>query len=135
MRLVDPHTGRSYLEKRRRRIAEPNQPRELTFSCYRRYAFLGRDRTREWFREALTEARSKFNFQLWAYVLMPDHVHLLVNPGDAPENMSRFLQALKEPVARQAIGHMKSNAPQWLGRLAVREGSRAASLLAAGGRL
>jgi hypothetical protein len=27
----------------------------LTFSCYRRYPFLGRERTRGWFREALED--------------------------------------------------------------------------------
>lgn len=74
-----------------------------------------RDRTRQWFIEALDEARTKFAFQLWAYVLMPEHVHLLVYPGDAPERMSRFLQAVKEPVARKGIRYLESNAPAWLG--------------------
>jgi hypothetical protein len=34
MRIVDPQTGKSYLEKRRRRFNEPGQPRALTFSCF-----------------------------------------------------------------------------------------------------
>jgi len=116
MRLVDPKTGKSYVEKRRVRYDEPGQPRELTFSCYHHYAFLGRDRTREWLCEALDEARSEFGFQLWAYVLMPDHVHILAYPGDAVQRMSRFLQAVKEPVARKAIRYLKSSAPDWLAR-------------------
>jgi hypothetical protein len=33
-----------------------------------------------------------------------------------------FLQAVKEPVARKAIGHLKSNAPEWLARVTVRQG-------------
>lgn len=61
---------------------------------------------------------------VWAYVLMPDHVHLVVNPGYAPEQMSRFLQAVKEPVARRAIAYLKVNAPHWLRRLTVQEGGR-----------
>jgi hypothetical protein len=93
MRIVDPETGRNYVEKRRVRCHEPGQPRELTFSCYRHYAFLGRDRTRAWLCEALQDARAKFGFQLWAYALMPEHIHVLVDPGDAPQRMSRFLQA------------------------------------------
>src|SRR5271167_3225186 len=99
MRIVDPKTGHSYLEKRRRRYPEPGQPRELTFSCFRRFRFLERERTREWFREALQAAQAKCGYRIWAYVLMPEHVHLLVYPGDAPEQMSRFLQDVKEPVA------------------------------------
>jgi hypothetical protein len=31
MRIVDPETGRSYIEKRRVRYNEPGQPRELTY--------------------------------------------------------------------------------------------------------
>src|SRR5205807_7770992 len=103
MRIVDPETGRSYVEKRRVRYNEPGQPRELTFSCYRHFAFLGRDRTREWLVEALAKASTQFAFRLWAYVFMPEHVHLLIYPDDAPQRMSGFLQAVKEPVARKAI--------------------------------
>ncbi len=133
MKIVDPVTGKSYFEKRRRRYNETNQPRELTFSCYRRLPFFSRERTCEWFIEALEKARARFGFQLWAYVLMPDHVHLLVNPGGtsltssegrAGAEMSRFLQAVKEPVARQAIAFLKANSPQWLARLTVHEGQR-----------
>lgn len=124
MRIVDPVTGRAYLEKRRVRYNEPGQPRELTFSCYQRYPFLSQDRTRQWLGEALEEARRTFGYQLWAYVFMPEHVHLLVYPGEAPERMSRFLQAVKEPVARRAIAHLKRHEPSWLARVTVREGQR-----------
>ena len=124
MRIVDRATGRRYVEKRRVRYNEPGQPRELTFSCYRQYAFLNRDLTRQWLCEALDQARTKFGFQLWAYVIMPEHVHLLVYPGDVPERMSDFLRAVKEPVARKAIAHLESTAPHWLERLTVPEGPR-----------
>jgi putative transposase len=86
--------------------------------------FLLRPRVCEWFREALEAARAKFGVQLWAYVLMPEHAHLLVYPGEAPEQMSRFLQALKEPVARKAVAFLQANDPAWLARLTVREGRR-----------
>jgi putative transposase len=124
MRITNPQSGRSYVEKRRRRYAEPGQPRELTFSCYRRYPFLNKERTREWFRRALEDARPAYDFNIWAYVLMPEHVHLLIYPGQTPEHMPRFLQDLKEPVARQAIDYLKAQAPAWLARLRVREGKR-----------
>jgi putative transposase len=61
---------------------------------------------------------------LWAYVLMPEHADLLVYPGEAPEHMSRFLQARKEPVARKAVAFLQANDPGWLARLTVREGRR-----------
>jgi putative transposase len=55
---------------------------------------------------------------------MPEHVHVLVYPGEAPERMARFLQSLKERVARKAIRHLESNAAEWLARVTVREGPR-----------
>jgi REP element-mobilizing transposase RayT len=55
---------------------------------------------------------------------MPEHVHVLVYPPDAPQRMSGFLQAVKEPVARKAIRYLKSAAPQWLAPVTVREGPR-----------
>src|SRR5271165_2802010 len=108
MKLVDPKTGHAYLEKRRRRYAEPGQPRELTFACYRRFCFLEGERIREWFRDSLQAARTQFGFQIWANVLMPEHLHLLVYPGDHPEHVSKFLQRLKAPVARQAMGFLRA---------------------------
>lgn len=48
----------------------------LTFSCYQRLALLSKDRTRQWFLDALDKGRVKHGFDLWAWVIMPEHVHL-----------------------------------------------------------
>jgi putative transposase len=124
MRLINPQSGKGYFQKHRRRYEEPNQPRELTFSCYHRYPFLSRPRVCEWFAEAIETARAKIGMQLWAYVLMPEHVHLLVYPSSAAAKMPGFLKAVKEPVARKAIKFLKANAPEWLDRLKVKEATR-----------
>jgi len=91
MQIVHLESGRTCVDKRRVRYNERGQPRELTFSCYHHYAFLSHDRTREWFYEAWT----RFALQLWAYVVMPEHVHVLAYPGEAPERMSGFLRTVK----------------------------------------
>jgi putative transposase len=124
MRLTDPVTGQTYVEKRRVRYNEAGEPRELTFSCYHQYGFLSRDRTRKWLVESLQKACPEFGFQLWAYVFMPEHVHFLVWPDDAADKMSAFLQAVKEPVARKGVKWLKNHAPEWLPRIMVREGAR-----------
>jgi putative transposase len=124
MEIIDPKTGQTYVRKRRVRYEEPGQPREFTFSCFRQFKFLSSERTCDWFRQALEDGRSKFGFQLWGYVVMPEHIHLLVCPGETAGSVPRFLQAIKEPVARKAIAHLKATAPQWLDRLTVREGKR-----------
>ena len=58
----------------------PGHAHLLTFSCFRRMPLLSKDRTRRWFLEALGAARSALEFDLWAWVIMPEHVHLLIYP-------------------------------------------------------
>jgi putative transposase len=124
VRIRDPHTGRTFIRKRLRRRNEPGQARHLNFSCFRRYRFLGRDRTRQWFLDALQAARQEWEVDLWAYVLMPEHVHLLVYPRGPDASVSGFLDGVKEEVGRKAVTYLKCHAPEWLPRITVREGNR-----------
>jgi putative transposase len=109
------------------------EPHFLTFSCYRRLPLLSKDRTRQWFIEALTEARSKHGFHLWAWVLMPEHVHLLIWPPfsrvDSSDTstigrIAGILADLKRPVGRRAIRYLEDRSPNFLERLTVRNRNR-----------
>lgn len=124
MRIYDAKTGKSYFRKLRKRFDEPGDARELTFSCYKRFPFLSRDRTRQWFIDAMIDARQKFSIDVWAYVMMPEHVHLLIYPRDPAIKIGYVAGSIKEAVARQAINFMEINAPEWLPRITVREGKR-----------
>src|SRR5260370_40153891 len=53
---------------------------------------------------AIDEARTSCGFLLFAYVIMPDHVHLLT---DRPREPSKVLQYIKGIVSRRVIGHLK----------------------------
>ena len=66
--------------KTRQSFNEPGQAHEITFSCYKRLKLLAKERTCLWFLEALDDARKKYQFELWAYVLMPEHAHILILP-------------------------------------------------------
>lgn len=122
MRIVRPTTGESYVSKRRKRIDQLGNARELTFSCYKRFPFLIRDRPRTWFIEALRQAKRKFAIDLWAYVIMPDHVHLIVYPREPNVQVGRVVGTVKEYVARRAIRYLEQHAPEWLARITVQEG-------------
>lgn len=69
------------------------QAHALTFSCYRNRPFLARERTCDWLVEATDSARRQLAFELWAYVFMPDHVHLVVYPKRENHSISRILLA------------------------------------------
>jgi putative transposase len=50
----------------------------ITFSCYQRLPYLNNDRARVVFEEELEKLRQSHQFLLFGYVLMPEHVHLLL---------------------------------------------------------
>jgi putative transposase len=50
----------------------------ITFSCHRRWPLLGTARARDVLVRVLDEVRRKYDFALVGYVVMPEHVHLLI---------------------------------------------------------
>ena len=73
----------------------------LTFSCYRRRAYLTAVGAKDLFEGALERVRQRYLFAVAGYVVMPEHVHLLVNePGRAL--LSKAVQALKLSVSMRS---------------------------------
>ena len=70
----------------------------LTFSCYSRRPYLSTVAAMELFEDALERVRRLYFFAVAGYVVMPEHVHLLVNE---PQRglLSRTIQALKLSVS------------------------------------
>jgi putative transposase len=97
----------------------PGHAHFLTFSCYDRLPLLGKDRTCGWVIEAIEEARRKEAFDLWAWVIMPEHIHLLLWPRNVVYRTERILTALKRPVGIKAIAYLRTHAPRFLERLTV----------------
>jgi putative transposase len=104
-----------------RAIDAPGHAHFLTFSCYQRQPFLTRDRTRRWTIEAIRKACLAHQFHLWAYVIMPEHVHLLVYPVEHPYSSSGFLKTLKQSVASKALLFVRKQAPKFLARMEDRQ--------------
>ena len=103
-----------------KRFNYPGHAHELTFSCYRGYKLLSKDRTRQWFVDSLCRARRKHNFDIWSYVLMPEHVHLTLCPCRDEYDISEILKSIKQPVARKAMNFLRRRNRRWLERLTVR---------------
>jgi len=82
----------------------------VTFSCYRRLPLLGTARARNRFVRILDEVRSRHPFKLIGYVVMPEHVHLLL--GEPKKGTpSKVLQVLKQKVSRALRGKGKKGVP------------------------
>ena len=73
----------------------------LTFSSYRRRPYLSAAGAMELFENALERVRLRYFFAVAGYVVMPEHVHLLVNEP-ARGLLSRAVQALKLSVSMRS---------------------------------
>src|SRR5437667_9180311 len=89
----------------RKAINTPGHAHELTFSCYHRFQFLKAERCCQWLAESIGKAQRRQAFWLWAYVIMPDHVHLIVYPFTEKYRMHRIIESIKQPVGAKAIGY------------------------------
>jgi putative transposase len=73
----------------------------VTFSCYHRLAYLSTPIERSLVETALERARRRYEFAVIGYVVMPEHVHLLLGePGR--ELLAVGIQALKLSAANRA---------------------------------
>jgi REP element-mobilizing transposase RayT len=72
----------------------------ITFSCYRRRALLGSPLARRTFQQTLERVRRWYDLGVFGYVVMPEHVHLLVSE---PEHggLAVAIQMLKQITAQK----------------------------------
>jgi putative transposase len=74
----------------------------VTTSCYRRQPFLGTPRERDLFLNVLERMRRRYRFVVLGYVVMPEHVHLLLSEPQR-DSLSTVLQALKLGYSRRIL--------------------------------
>src|SRR5713101_8172267 len=91
----------------------------LTFSCYRRLPLLKSARARDVFVRELGKLREELDFRLIGYVVMPEHVHLLMSEPRRG-TPSTVLQKLKLRVARK-VRKRRRGAPPGQMRLPFEE--------------
>jgi putative transposase len=72
----------------------------ITFTCYRRLPLLRSIRARNAFVQILGETRDRYGFSLVGYVVMPEHIHLLISEP-TKGTPSTVVQVLKQRVSRR----------------------------------
>ncbi len=82
----------------------------ITCSCYRRLPLLGPVRARNFFVKILGEVRERYGFALVGYVVMPEHIHLLISEPKKG-TPSTVMQVLKQRVSRQLRRTGRRRAP------------------------
>jgi len=89
--------------KKLKRIEVAEHARFLTCSCYRRLPLFQNDQIKQVFADQLVLARDRLGFELFGWVLMPEHFHLLVRTGDPNLSIGKVLFALKKPLAERVL--------------------------------
>jgi putative transposase len=89
-----------------RRYQQSKQSHFVTFSCYRRLPRLLDDRVRDMFVESLERMRRSYGLRVYGYVVMPEHVHLLVSETEV-EALATAIQALKISVSRREMHYQE----------------------------
>jgi putative transposase len=107
--------------KRVKHIHEPGHLHELTFSCYRRLPLLTNDLWQVMLAESIDRAIERHHYRLIAFVLMPEHVHLLVLPERDASTISKLLFAIKRPYSYRIKQLLTEKKSPLLDKLTIRQ--------------
>jgi putative transposase len=81
----------------------------ITTSCYQRRPLLETPRSRDLFLEVMEQTRQRHQFVVVGYVVMPEHVHLLLTEPERG-NPSLVLAALKQAFAHRLLRELRAKA-------------------------
>ncbi len=107
--------------KRVRHFHEPGDLHELTFSCYRRLPLITNDSWRKLLCQSIDRAVQNQAYRLVSFVLMPEHLHLLVLPTAAKVEIEDLLSAIKQPHSVRIKKILTASSSPLLAKLTVRE--------------
>ena len=84
-----------------KRFQRVHQAHFITFRCYHRNPELNAPAAKELFERTLERVRRWYGMCVYGYVVMPEHVHLLVDEPERSE-LAVAIQMLKQIVARKS---------------------------------
>jgi len=71
--------------------------------------------------QSIDEANQELDVRLVAFVFMPEHVHLLIEPSQHEYDISRHLARIKQPLSKKVKASLVAASNPLLDRLTVRE--------------
>ena len=87
------------------RFQHSGQSHFVTFCCYHRRPLLSTDEIRRIFESALERVRRSYRLCVYGYVIMPEHVHLLLSEPQQG-TLADALKSLKQGISRRWIGKL-----------------------------
>ncbi len=100
------------IRKRMVRRDEPGSIWFITASCEHRLPLFTNDAIKAVFVDSLATAREKHGFELFAWVLMPEHFHLLIRTprvlnGRGSMPLAPIMVSIKQSVSQRLVPHWK----------------------------
>lgn len=92
--------------------------RFVTFGCYHRYQLLTDEKIKRIFIDNLNIIRQEYQIKIYGYVIMPEHIHLVLHPPDKMK-MGLMIGHLKALTAKAALGYYRNRKSQILERLRI----------------
>jgi len=83
----------------------------ITCSCYRRLPLLGSAQSRDLLLSILEQTRKRYRFVVVGYVVMPEHIHLLMSEPEVG-TASTVMQVLKQRTARALLPKLRRCDPR-----------------------
>jgi len=83
----------------------------ITTSCYRRWPLFGSAQARDCFLSIFEQTRRRYRFVVVGYVVMPEHVHLLITEPEVG-SPSTVMQVLKQRTAFALLPRRKRQTPR-----------------------
>jgi len=85
-----------------KRFQNTGQSHFVTFSCYHRRPMFTTETSRRLFESALERVRRNFRLRVYGYVVMSEHVHLLLSEPQRG-TLADALKSLKQGISRRLI--------------------------------
>ena len=80
----------------------------ITTSCYQRKALLATVQSRDLLLEVVEQVRRRYYFAVVGYVIMPEHIHLLLTEPKRG-NPLKVMQAIKQGFARRFLNRLRAS--------------------------
>ena len=110
--------------KQLKRFEHRNELRFLTFSCYQRLGLFNNDAIKDHFVNHFIDCQATLQFKTYAWVLMPEHIHLLIRPQDETQTVETILRRLKSSFGQGVIRRWEELHAPILKRITIANGTR-----------
>ncbi|MBU1418557.1 MAG: transposase [Proteobacteria bacterium] len=98
------------------RIILPNTPHHIVQRGHNRQTVFVSDDDYNYYRVNLVDFKNEFQCKIYAYCLMTNHIHLVVDPGDKPESLSMLMKRVAGRQTRYVNRLEKRSGSLWEGR-------------------